>query len=416
MVKRELKAIALLLSLAVVGAMLWPFFSRADMAQGGDADVGLGIIATTTTPGAIDPDPGNGNGNGNGNGTPGNGNGNGDGNGTPGNGNGNGDGNGTPGNGNGNGDGNGTPGNGNGNGNGDGNGTPGSGNGNGNDNGTPGNGNGDTAAPAPPPTGGDEPSAPAATVPQPAPAPTVGEPAPAVFIPQWVLAGLGDAVATVEYEVLPGAADLEVADGVIELAVGVLEVVDGDEVVASLDGWAVVTVQLGAALPREIRDEGLNLHRVVAVMECGTPVGGNLDRNTGAFTFETELTGAFTIKYVESLTRIIVAMGDTFAFCMAGNAVSQVMDVPPRVTADGVAVLPLRAMGYLLGADVFWDAQTDAITLTVDGASFSFIIGQADSFRIANRTMVPARAIAEFFGARVNWHPATAEIEIIALN
>jgi hypothetical protein len=148
----------------------------------------------------------------------------------------------------------------------------------------------------------------------------------------------------------------------------------------------------------------------------GMLIGGALNVETGRFVFETDLLGDFTIVYVESLTRVTLQMGNPIAYCTAGNAPTQFMDVPPQVTPEGATVLPLRAMGYLLDAGVSWEAATDSVTLTLGGHALTFVIGEQNSQRIENRTMVPVRFIAEFFGATVNWCPETGDVEILHAN
>jgi hypothetical protein len=224
-------------------------------------------------------------------------------------------------------------------------------------------------------------------------------------------------VAEVSVEVETTSPDeLEAIDGIAQLAAVTVEVAIDGQGVTELPATVTITVYLGDDLADAIAYNGLNTSRIIAVAADGTLIGGTLDIATGGFVFETEMAGGFTIQYVENLTRVVLQMGSPVAICSAGNAPTQIMDVPPQVTPEGSTVLPLRAMGYLLGADVFWDAATDSVTLTLGGRSLTFAIGTNDSLRIEGRTMVPVRFIAEFFGATVNWDAATGNVEILMGN
>jgi hypothetical protein len=198
---------------------------------------------------------------------------------------------------------------------------------------------------------------------------------------------------------------IETEDGIAAVLISILY---GGQYISILEAPLAVTVYVG-----DIEYEFPA--RIVAILGNPVIIGGSLSEG-GTFVFETNVTGSFTIQYVENLTRVTLQMGSTVAVCAAGNAPTQFMDVPPQVTADGRTVLPLRAMGYLLGAEVYWDAYTDGVTLTQNGQTFSFIIGEENSQRIEGRTMVPVRSIAEFFGATVNWNATTGDVEILKIN
>ena len=99
-----------------------------------------------------------------------------------------------------------------------------------------------------------------------------------------------------------------------------------------------------------------------------------------------------------------------------GNMIT--MDVLP-VVQDGRTLLPVRFIAQALGANVSWNPNTYEVTLTQDGQSLTFAIGETapgmdvPAQIIGDRTMVPLRFISEFFGADVAWHEAERTIEII---
>lgn len=90
-------------------------------------------------------------------------------------------------------------------------------------------------------------------------------------------------------------------------------------------------------------------------------------------------------------------------------------DTPP-VNINGRVLVPVRAIFEAMGAEVRWNAETRTVTSKLDN---TIVVMQIDSTTmringepktidvapqiISNRTLVPARAAAEVFGARVQW-------------
>lgn len=102
------------------------------------------------------------------------------------------------------------------------------------------------------------------------------------------------------------------------------------------------------------------------------------------------------------------------------------MDQPP-VIQDGRTLVPLRAIFEALGAEVEWNADTqsvfadkrlDTISLTI-GENKLFINGEETALDvpaqiIEGRTMVPARAISEALGAKVEWNADIHQVTIVS--
>ncbi len=106
------------------------------------------------------------------------------------------------------------------------------------------------------------------------------------------------------------------------------------------------------------------------------------------------------------------------------NGIAKVMDVAPYIKNDRTYV-PMRYVGEMLGAEVVWDDAARTVTLTKGDTTVVFTIGSttytvngetktADvAPEIVNdRTMLPARFVAEAFGAIVGWDPATQTVLI----
>jgi hypothetical protein len=106
------------------------------------------------------------------------------------------------------------------------------------------------------------------------------------------------------------------------------------------------------------------------------------------------------------------------------NNVQYVMDVAPYIS-NGRTFVPVRYLGDALGAQVSWDASTQTVTLTrgsdtetlTIGSTTMTVNGTAETMDVApvivnGRTMLPARWVAQGFGAQVGWNPATQEVLI----
>jgi len=106
------------------------------------------------------------------------------------------------------------------------------------------------------------------------------------------------------------------------------------------------------------------------------------------------------------------------------NGVKVVADVPP-VIVDDRTLVPVRAIFEALGATVEWvpetrtakavrgqdtiEIQIDNPVMLVNGAEVALDV---PAKIIDDRTMVPARAIAESFNLNVNWDGATRTVII----
>jgi len=106
------------------------------------------------------------------------------------------------------------------------------------------------------------------------------------------------------------------------------------------------------------------------------------------------------------------------------NGSALTFDQPP-IIENGRTLVPLRAIFEALGATVEWEQSTQTVTAVKDDITIILKIGDAfltkNGERIAldvpakivgGRTLVPARAVAESFGADVQWDQATRTVTI----
>ena len=95
----------------------------------------------------------------------------------------------------------------------------------------------------------------------------------------------------------------------------------------------------------------------------------------------------------------------------------------PATIVEGRTLVPLRAIFEALGASVEWDQATRTVSSTLGEDSISLAVGSTTLIKngedvtldvpaqiINDRTMVPARAIAEAYGVGVEWDAATRTV------
>ena len=106
------------------------------------------------------------------------------------------------------------------------------------------------------------------------------------------------------------------------------------------------------------------------------------------------------------------------------NGAPIAFDQPP-VIENGRTLVPLRAIFEAMGADVEWDNATRTVTAELDEVNISLTIDSNILYRngeaitldvpakiVGGRTLVPVRAIAESFGAEVDWVQATRTVTV----
>ena len=109
---------------------------------------------------------------------------------------------------------------------------------------------------------------------------------------------------------------------------------------------------------------------------------------------------------------------------LSNNGAETTLDVPAQII-DGRTMVPLRAIFEALDAAVDWDGDTQTITSTKDSITVKMQIGSNILYKngeeseldvpaqlVDGRTLVPVRAVAESFGADVEWDGDTQTVTI----
>jgi hypothetical protein len=116
------------------------------------------------------------------------------------------------------------------------------------------------------------------------------------------------------------------------------------------------------------------------------------------------------------------APSDNITVLVNGTAV--IFDQPP-IIENGRTLVPLRAIFEALGAKVDWNQSTQTVTAIRGDTTVTLTIGSNTLNRngeqvtldvpaqlVGGRTLVPARAVAESFGAKVEWDAGTRTVTI----
>lgn len=102
-------------------------------------------------------------------------------------------------------------------------------------------------------------------------------------------------------------------------------------------------------------------------------------------------------------------------------------DVAPYIIPKvNVTMVPLRVISESLGAEVYWDPNTQTVTIIKENTVLSMVVNQ--SYALVNdsqvrldasvqikqgRTMVPLRFVSEQLGLQVNWEQSTKTITLL---
>ncbi len=175
----------------------------------------------------------------------------------------------------------------------------------------------------------------------------------------------------------------------------------------------------------EISDIYYTVDRTVPEGDLKISIGGSA-------VDQAQIQNRTTAATVIAATVVTPAPGETIGsgeFRIGSNiyyvgGVAKVMDVAPYIKGDRTYV-PMRYLGEILGAEVVWDGDARTVTLTKGDDVVVFTIGST-TYTVngetmtadvapeisSDRTMLPARFVAEAFGAVVGWDAATRTVLI----
>lgn len=111
--------------------------------------------------------------------------------------------------------------------------------------------------------------------------------------------------------------------------------------------------------------------------------------------------------------------------CIDGNEIRATDTIHSMEIKDGRTMVPLRLIAERLGAIVDWDGTTGKVTMTranqtvvmTLGSKTAYVDGKAMEMDVApyvksDRTLLPARYVAEFFGQKVDWDASNNKVSI----
>ena len=131
-------------------------------------------------------------------------------------------------------------------------------------------------------------------------------------------------------------------------------------------------------------------------------------------------------KLISAFFLLTMLVTSAFAVDLYVDGSQLTPDVPPTIVS-GRTLVPLRSIFEALNADVQWDQATRTATATKADTTVQVTLNQKTAYVngaantldvpaqiIQNRTMVPARFIAESLNARVLWDNNVKTVYVIS--
>ncbi len=132
----------------------------------------------------------------------------------------------------------------------------------------------------------------------------------------------------------------------------------------------------------------------------------------------------WTVAFVFSMTTVYGQPLQPIGILLDGTPL--ILEVSP-ILMEGRTMVPLRAIFEALGAEVSWDPTTETVIGSKRSTTIKLTLESREAYVndrlvqlevpatiINNRTLVPARFIAESLGAQVQWDNATQTVTILS--
>ncbi len=161
---------------------------------------------------------------------------------------------------------------------------------------------------------------------------------------------------------------------------------------------------------------------IVVVDKDGNVIDAAYDAETGKITFAAEAEGEYTIE-AATMVEVMILTIDEHDAHVFGEEDSN--DVVPKIVKDRT-MLPARFVAENLGAKVEWDEAARKVTITKDeivieitiDAETALVNGEevkldSPAFIENSRTYTPIRFISETLGAKVFWNGETQKVTIV---
>ena len=146
-------------------------------------------------------------------------------------------------------------------------------------------------------------------------------------------------------------------------------------------------------------------------------ISGTYTQDTKAFKFYIDKPGNYAVNIVKNTMQLKLTIGNT---SYTVNDSQKTFDSAPVIVNDRTLV-PVRAIAECFGAQVEWDETAKTATIIYNGKISALTIGKLASGMdvpaqiINGRTMVPLRYISENFGANVTYDDRLKSIAIVVI-
>ena len=161
----------------------------------------------------------------------------------------------------------------------------------------------------------------------------------------------------------------------------------------------------------------------IAIIDAeGNMIDAEYDAEEGTLTFTAEEKGKYTV-FSATETEVMILTIDEHDAHVFGD--EETNDVVPKIVNDRT-MLPARFVAENLGAEVAWDEEARKVTITRDeikieitiDAEIAIVNGEevkldSPAFIENSRTYTPIRFISENLGAKVFWNGETQKVTIV---
>ena len=226
---------------------------------------------------------------------------------------------------------------------------------------------------------------------------------------------------TVEIKVYPAAISKSVIENISKMhTVNAAALENIYELAVTVDGKKITKtvwpfkVTVNSRIPIKT-----NVTGVLFSAQSFRQLGGEFSADGRTFVFYTNNTGPHGWIVTNFLRKLSLTIGNKTAAAVENATIRLIEnDAAPFISSDNRTMIPLRLVAEAMGCEVGWIESVRTATVKQNGRTLYLKIGEPLPDEMGtpaisqSRTFVPARYVAESFGAHVVWNKETSNVKI----